>query len=131
VGLKDTAQGAQQVRSQPVGPARLLDCPRHDLQIDLDRLLLLLPAGHRQMVVLRFRLGLGAAEAARETGFAGGSGRQALRRSLARLRAAIGGEAAPVESPRGGVVRSEVGEGEPVANASRTGPGRHQMAARA
>ena len=74
--------------------------PLHDLWIDLDRLLLLLPAGHRQLLVLRFRLGFGAAEAARATGFAGSSGRQTLRRSLARLRAAIGGETAPVESPR-------------------------------
>jgi len=81
-------------------PATEGQWPLHDLRIDLDRLLLLLPAGHRQLVVLRFRLGFAAAEAARATGFAGSSGRQTLRRSLARLRAAIGGETAPVESPR-------------------------------
>ncbi len=77
--------------SMELDPATEGHCPRHDLRIDLDRLLLLLPAGHRQLVVLRFRLGFGAAEAARATGLAGGSGRQTLRRSLARLRAAVGG----------------------------------------
>jgi len=72
---------------------------RRDLLIDLDRVVTQLPAGHRRLLVLRFRLGLGSEEAARAMGFAGDSVRQTVRRSVARLRAAVQ-EAPPVGTPR-------------------------------
>jgi RNA polymerase sigma factor (sigma-70 family) len=89
-------------------------CARGDLLIDLDRGLAQLPPRHRQLLLLRYRLGLGPGEAARATGFASRSVQQTIRRSLARLRAALH-ETAPAGDGRLGAASGEADEPAPAA----------------